>query len=600
MTINLDNIPQKPGVYKYKDVWGNIIYVGASKNLKKRISSYFQKKHDHPRLKKLVENIDNVEYEIIDNINDVFIRERQLIGIHRPKYNVQWLDDKQYPFLMITDSEEFPRLQIVRERQNDDNLYFGRQTRVKILRNSLREIRKVFPVCDCRSPVIPSKKVRPCLNYDLGLCSAPCAQKIKTEQYRLIIQNLTKFLSGDSKELINYWEDEMKNAADNENFEYAAKLRDRIKIINQLAKPEKEETDYHFDVIGVKLTETTGVVVRLTISHEQIVDTQEFIILDSFKEDKENILFESLKQIYQDEEEFPPLIILPGSIEEQELLFDWFTYRTQGKIKFQIFSNPKDYKWTRIAEETAQKSLQRHFGKKTQTPHTLANYDKIRQRLANLLNCDPDIHWIECIDISTLQGTATVASIVSFFDGTPDKSNYRKFTIKGLDHPDDHYSMKQTLTRHFGRKLRENSPLPDLIILDGGQMQLAAARSTFNALSIKIPYFGIAKKHEELVIPNKSETVKLELTDPLLQLVIALRDEAHRFAITFNRKTREKLTITSELDNIAGIGKTRKKLLLKHFTSVERIKTASKDEILLVPHLPKSVAEKVYSYFHNR
>ena len=550
-------------------------------------------------MKKLVENIENVEYEIIDNINDVFIRERQLIGLHRPKYNVQWLDDKQYPFLMITNSEEFPRLQIVREKQNDDNLYFGRQTRVGILRNSLREIRKVFPVCDCRSPVIPSRKVRPCLNYDLGLCSAPCAQKINAEQYNLVVQNLTKFLNGDSKELIQYWEKEMQNAAENENFEYAAKLRDRMKIINQLSKPTKEEIDYYFDAIGVRLTETTGIVVRLTISHEHIIDTQELIILDRIKEDKENILFESLRQIYQDEEEFPPLIILPGIIEEQELLFDWFSYRTQGKVKFQIFSNPRDYKWTRIAEETALKSLQRHFGKKTQISHRLSQYDEIKNRLASLLNCDPDIQRIECIDISTLQGTATVASIVSFFEGKPDKNKYRRFIIRGLDHPDDHYSMKQTLTRYFGRKLRENSQLPDIMILDGGQMQLAAARATFNALNIKIPYFGIAKKHEELVIPNKSETVKLELTDPLLQLIIALRDEAHRFAITFNRKTREKLAITSELDDIAGIGKTRKKILLKHFSSVERIKTASKDEILLVPHLPKSVAEKVYAYFHS-
>ncbi|MHA1990735.1 MAG: excinuclease ABC subunit UvrC [Candidatus Hodarchaeales archaeon] len=595
----LINIPPRPGVYKFKDKWGNIIYVGASKNLKKRVSSYFQKKHDHPRLRNLVEDINHIEYEIIEKVFDVFIRERALIGLHKPKYNVRWLDDKQYPYLMITKKEDFPRLQIEREKTEEDNLYFGRQTQVKPLRKSLNKLRTLFPICDCKSPVTPSKRTRPCLNYDLKLCPGPCANKISKESYKKTVLDLVNFLNGDSGNIIKKWDGQMNLHATNQRFEEAAKIRDRLNVVKQITSPKQLHEISEFDVIGLKIKDDIGVVVRLRVGNERIIDTQEYIILDPIEEN-EVLLFESLKQIYQDENEFPNLILLPATLNEQDLLFDFLSHKTGKKVKLQVFSNSRDNRWTKLAEQTAFKSYKRHFRDKKETVDINQEYMKIQEDLRELLNSSIEIEKISCIDISTLQGTATVASVVTFKNGIPDKSQYRRFSLANMKKPDDVGSMKQVLTRFFQGKIRKKEEFPDLLILDGGKAQLSAAKEVFARLGIQLPYFGIAKKEEELVLPNKKNPVKLKRNDPVLQLIVKIRDEAHRFAITYNRFKREKYTLSSELDQIKGLGEKRKNSLIKQFSSLKKIKSASIEELAETPLIHKNLALNIYDFFRKK
>ncbi|HKZ40734.1 MAG TPA: helix-hairpin-helix domain-containing protein, partial [Candidatus Hodarchaeales archaeon] len=413
-------------------------------------------------------------------------------------------------------------------------------------------------------------------------------------------ENLIRFLKGGSLSLLTEWEKEMKKVSEEENFESASRIRDRIKIVQQISKPTLEIKEYHFDAIGIASKQESGIVLRLRIAHEEIVDTQEYFIADSAKEDQGELLLDALKQIYQDEDEFPPFVLLPHAFDEEELVFDWLKNRTGGQVKLQVFSRAGDHKWTRIAEEAATESLARHYKGQADGHEFAPNYSSAQTGLSQILGVSHDIVDIECIDISTLQGTATVASVVSFHNGIPNKKNYRKFIVRGFDRPNDFGSMKQVLTRHLSRKKRENLSLPDLLVLDGGEPQISAATNVLSALQINVPYLGIAKKEEEIVVPGKKERVLLPRNDPMLQLIIQLRDEAHRFANTFNRKKRTEIGLTSELEKIPGIGIKRRHLLLKHFSSFERLKNASVEELSAVPTISHALAERIRDYFTQK
>ena len=391
----------------------------------------------------------------------------------------------------------------------------------------------------------------------------------------------------------------MQQHALNQRYEEAAKIRDRLSVINQITSPKQDHTDTLFEVIGLKIKEEMGVVIRLKVANEKIIDTQEYFILDSIEEDQETILFESLKQIYQDENDLPHLILLPSILTEQDLLFDFLYLKSNKKVKLQVFSNPRDNKWTQLAEETAKKSYTRHFKSNEEVNKITKEYLLIQEQFQTLLNHSGNIETISCIDISTLQGTATVASVVTFKYGKPYKNQYRRFSLPSMTKPDDVGSMKVVLTRFFQGKIKRSESFPDLLILDGGKAQLSAAKEVFSRLGISVPYFGIAKKEEELVIPNKKNRVKLKRNDPMLQLIVKLRDEAHRFAITYNRYKRKKNILTSELDQIKGLGEKRKNSLIKHFSSLKNIKTASVEELNQVPLIHKNLAQNIFDFFRK-
>ena len=594
--VNLDDLPNLPGVYKFKSYTGKIIYVGASKNLKKRVSSYFKTNHSNPRLISLLSEIVYVEFEIIKSGNLAFLRERELINEHKPKYNVRLLDDKQYPFLVITTSEKYPRINILRNKKENKDLYFERQSYVKPLKKSLKQLRKIFPICDCYKPIIPNKKKRPCLNYDLKLCTAPCIGKIKEKDYKQNVENLISFLNGDAAEILESWSHSMINASENMEYEKAALLRNQINALKNLTQERNEELENAIDVVGYKESNKSLSLVILNVINGAIVQKHEYYYKDENYLTLDEILLTGLKEHYIEHKYFPQTVLLPKVIIDVEILFEWMNDVSHKNLSFQVLSNISENKWIKIAQSEATKLLERNYSENDETEE---KYKFVMSEIQDIFKTKDPINLIECIDISTLQGTHTVGSIVAFKNGNPYKTLYRRYKVKLKEVPNDVGSMKEVLTRHFIRKNKDNLPFPDLLLIDGGKTQLSAVKEVFNNLDLTIPFVGIAKKQEELIFPDRESSLLLDLNSQVLILFVALRNEAHRFAITYNRKLREKSTLESELDHISGIGKKKQSLLLIHFKTIDRIRKATKHELQEIKGLTKKNIDSIYDYFNG-
>ena len=582
-------------MYKFKSYTGKIIYVGASKNLKKRVSSYFKTIHTNPRLISLLSEIVYIEFEIINSGNQAFLRERELINIHKPKYNVRLLDDKQYPFLVITTSENYPRINILRNKKDSNDLYFERQSYVKPLKKSLKQIRKIFPVCDCYKPIIPNKKKRPCLNFDLKLCPAPCIGKITKDEYNINVENLISFLNGETNEILDVWHESMKIAASNLEFEKAALLRNQIRALKNLTQEKKEDLTNVIDVIGFKEINNSLALVVLNIINSNVIQKHEYYYKEDTFLSLDEILLSGLKEHYLDHEYFPQTILLPKVITDVEILFEWLNENSKSNLSVQVLSNISENKWIKLALNEANKLLERNY---STTENVNLKYNQVMKEIKSIFNVENDIRLIECIDISTLQGTHTVGSIVCFKDGVPYKTLYRRYKVQLKDVPNDVGSMKEVLTRHFLRKAKDNLPLPDVLLVDGGKTQLSAVKEVFKKLNLAIPYVGIAKKQEELIFPDRDKSLLLDMNSPVLILFVALRNEAHRFAITYNRKLREKSSLETELDKINGIGSKRQLILLKHFKTIDNIKKATKNDLSQVKGLTKQNIVDIYDFFN--
>jgi excinuclease ABC subunit C len=596
----LQNLPSYPGVYKFKDKFGHIIYVGASKNLKKRVSSYFQIKFKNSRLSLLVNSISSIDFEIIQSPNSAFLRERELINIHKPKFNIRWMDDKQYPYLMITKKEKYPRINIIRTKKDDNNIYFGRQATLRPLRDSLKYIRKVFPICDCSQPSKPNKNKRPCLNFDLGLCSAPCALKISMRDYQENIDQLVKFLSGETGLLLNQWKSDMNIAASNMEFEKAAKIRDRITSVKEIKNNSK---DYYqensYDVIGYARAREVASIVVLTILGQKIIEKQEYFIKEQELLSLDEFIFSGLKIHYQDKTTFPMIILLPFSLNDLDYFFEWINQQSNHNVKIQVFSNPNDNKWLKIAMKSAYKSISRNVEEYKQE---YPNFRQIETELNNILNHTKiNILLIECVDISTLHGSNTVGSVIAAKNGVFFKKYYRRYQVKSISNKqNDIGSMKEVLMRHFNRKKIDKLEYPDVLLIDGGKSQLSAVKSVFKTLNLNIPYLGLAKKEEDVYVPNKKLPIKLKKTSPTLKLLVSLRDEAHRFAITYHRKKRQISSIRNELETIRGIGKEKRRMLLAYFGSISNIKKASITELIKVPGINERLAQEIMNFYDTK
>lgn len=524
-----------------------------------------------------------------------FLRERELINIHKPKYNVKLLDDKQYPFLVITTSERYPRINILRNKIESNDLYFERQTYVKPLKKSLKQLRKIFPICDCYKAVTPNKRKRPCLNYDLKLCPAPCIGKISEDEYKKNVQDLISFLNGETNEILNSWKTAMKIAADNLEFEKAGLLRNQIKALQNLTIEKNEELENSLDVIGFKELNKSLALVILNIINGIVVQKHEYYYREENFLSLDEILLTGLKEHYLEHNYFPLSVLLPKIIVDVEILFEWLNDNSKHPVSFQVLSNISENKWIKLASKEASKLLERNY---LDIEDDENKYKHVMEEIQKVLSLEKEIRLIECIDISTLQGKATVGSIVAFKNGSPFKNLYRRYKVNLREVPNDVGSMKEVLTRHFLRKDKDNLPFPDLLLIDGGKTQLSAVKSVFKELSLTIPYIGIAKKQEELIIPYKDESIILDLSSPVLMLFVALRNEAHRFAITYNRTLREKKSFESELDAIPGIGIKKQLELVKYFKTIENIKKATKSDLAAVKGLTQKNIEAIFNYFN--
>ncbi len=587
-------LPDHPGIYLWKNAEGEIIYIGKAKSLKNRVISYFSSTNKDIKTEHLLKHIADLDYILVPTEQDAFILEANLIKRYKPKYNVLLKDDKRYPFVKITLNEPYPRIIVTRDYVRDGSRYFGPFTDTKSLRMTLRNLEWIFPIRTC-SRQIPANRIKyqkACINYQLGKCPAPCIGAISQDEYMQIVKRQIRFLEGYHQEIIDELKTEMNKLSEKLKFEEAAKLRDRIQAIEHIQKrqvvyaPDSRNTD----VIGFYQEENIAVCVVLRIVNGMIINKEDYPLTNVEEETPEEILTAFLKLYYSNRDELPDEILLPFEPSELEELNEWL----QGIIsipkrgeKSQLVAMAKNNAFHLVEEHKLA-----HLRKANRTIYPI-------QELKEKLGLPKLPRKMVCLDISTIQGTDTVASAVFFENGKPKKKSYRHFIIKTLDTQNDYAALQETLTRYLKECEENPEMLPDLFIIDGGKGQLNACLEVLNNSNYPdIPIISLAKRIEEIFLPNNSISITLPRSSSALRLLIAIRDEAHRFAITFHRSRRSRRTLISELEEISGIGEQTKFLLLKELGSVEAIKNASPEKLNSIKGIGPKTAEKIYSYFH--
>ena len=548
-----DNLPNKPGVYIMRDSSDTIIYVGKAKNLIKRVKSYFREKLDRPKTQILMSHFDSLEYIVTNSEKEALILEATLIKKHRPRYNVQLKDDKRYPYVKITE-EDFPRLVIT----------------------------SLFKIRTCRN------MNGPCLNAQIDLCNAPCDGRISKEEYSEIINKIDLFFQGKYSTIVRNLKKEMMEAADNEEFEKAAVIRDQIASIEEIMEKQfvdLVDDDLDQDVIAIAPGENEVVVIIMPIRNGKIVGRDDFLMSASQYDSSSEIMFSFIQQYYGYNRHVPKQILLDEDIDEKELLEDWLSDLRGNKVKIKVPQKGVKLRLVKMAKKNAE--IIKHQKKKMESALI---------ELKKYLKLEKMPHVIEGYDISNISGKFAVGSKVSFKDGKPDKKRYKHFKME-TPGPNDFAMMEELLTRRL--KMVDRDPEPDLIVIDGGKGQLGMACGVLEKLNLThIPIIGLAKEFEEVFTPNSRRPIIIPKNNKALYLLQQVRDESHRFAITYHRKLRSKNISASSLDDIAGVGKKRKVALLKEFGSIDNIKTASVDQLAKIDGMNQKTAENVYNYYH--
>jgi len=595
ITSILGSLPDSPGCYLMKDEQGKIIYVGKAINLKNRVKSYFQKSSDHSyKTRRMVANIRDIEWIVVASELEALILEMNLIKEHRPFYNVRLKDDKRYPYIKIHWQDEFPKVTVTRNMVQDGSRYYGPYTSVWAVHQTLDILRKIFPYLTCARE-ITGKDPRPCLYYDIHLCSGPCIGAITKADYRQMIEDLAKFLEGKTDPVLKRLQSEMEKASNQLNYEKAAVVRDQIQAVERVVERQKiisnERKDS--DVIAMARSNGEACVQIFFIRSGKLIGREYFILEGTEEEDNTEILEEFIKQFYSQAAYIPNKVMLPQEVEEALIINEWLNTKRGGeKVQIIVPKRGQSKALVKMAAENAAETL------RSLEIRWKADKDRQRDALAEIqqaLGMSEPPNRIECYDISNTQGTASVGSMVVFEQGIPNKKLYRRFNIRTVTGPDDFASMREVLTRRFSNLFTEaeakSSPgykpdlafslLPDLLIVDGGKGQLRQAIEVLeeNDLTGQFTIVGLAKEEELLFLPNFSEPIRLDDHSQGYYLVQRIRDEAHRFAITAHRNKRGKIGLTSRLDTIPGIGPARRKELISRFGSIQGILEANPEEI---------------------
>ena len=575
-----DNLPNKPGVYIMRDDTDTIIYIGKAKNLVKRVKSYFREKLDRPKTQILMSHFDSLEYIVTNSEKEALILEATLIKKHRPRYNVQLKDDKRYPYVKIT-SESFPRLVITRN-VTKDGIYFGPFTDVGSVKQTVKFLKSLFKIRTCRN------MDGPCLNAQIDLCYAPCDGKISEKEYSEIINKIDLFFQGKYSTIVKNLKGEMAEAAKNEEYEKAAVIRDQIASIEEIMEKQfvdLVDDDLDQDVIAIAPSKNEVVVIIMPIRNGKIVGRDDFLMSGSQYDSSSEVLFAFIQQYYGYNRHIPKQILLDEDIDEKELLEDWLSDLRGNKVHIKVPQKGVKLRLVKMARKNAE--IIQHQKKKME--NALIELKKYL-KLENL----PRV--IEGYDISNISGKFAVGSKVSFKDGKPNKKMYKHFKME-TPGPNDFAMMEELLTRRL--KMVDRDPEPDLIVIDGGKGQLGMACGVLDKLDLAhIPIIGLAKEFEEIYVPNTKRPIIIPKNNKALHLLQQVRDESHRFAITYHRKLRSKNIQASSLDDIAGVGKKRKVALLKEFGTLENIKNASIEDLAKIKGMNKKTAENVYNYYH--
>ncbi len=601
----LQNLPEEPGVYIMKDAKGHIIYIGKALSLWNRVRSYFQKGSKGEKTEIMVRQIADLETIVTHTELEALALESNLIKKHRPKYNIILRDDKNYPYLRFDIKAAYPRLEVVRRLKKDGALYYGPYVPAGGMWESLALIRRTFPIAPCKIEFKAEKPGRPCIQFQIGRCIAPCSGEVDKTQYQDMVSQVRLFLEGKNRDLLDLLKQRMEEASEKMDYERAAELRDRIaKIEGALEKQKIISPNFeNQDVIGIAFEGGRADIQALFVRNGMLLGRKDFYLDDVRGMTQEEILNDFLRQFYSKEMIVPEEILLPIEVQDREVFETWLTEKRSARVEMFVPQRGRKRELVQMASDNAAQSLREHLLSRR-------SKERILMRLQEELGLKNLPRRIEAFDISTIQGTESVASMVSFEDNLPDKRNYKKFKIKTVSGQDDFASMAEVIRRRY-RSAKEEGTLPDLILIDGGKGQLNATLDVLKDLGIEEPdVIGLAKaqsgeegsdrEFERVFLPGVEEPVILEPTSSTTHLVARVRDEAHRFAITYHRKLREKRAVHSELDDIPGIGEVRKKALLRHFGSVEKIKQAMVEELAAVPGVGRKAAEKILDFFRNK
>ena len=606
----LRNAPNRPGVYIMKDVRGNVLYVGKASVLSNRLRNYFGSPANLPnKIRRMLGQLDDFECIVTDTEAEALILENTLIKRHKPRYNARLKDDKTYPYLKIDLAEDFPKVYITRKVAKDGGRYFGPFATAGTVRQTMDLIKRLFPYRSC-TKAITGKDVRPCLEYYINRCVAPCTGLASKEDYAKVINQVTLFMEGDTEAVTTDLRTNMEKASEELEFERAAVLRDRMRSVQKVADEQQIKVDANpisdMDVIAFTQSDSDTWVEVFFIRHNKLVGRDHFFMDGAQDELPGLVMGQFIKQFYQSASAIPPRILLQHQLEEEELIGDWLRDFRGGAVRLVLPQRGQHKKLIDMVAENARQGLEHH------RVRWLDNTDVIHGAMAELqeeLSLPTDLRRMECYDISHIQGTNTVASMAVFEDGKPKSSEYRRFKIKTVEGVDDFESMREVLRRRFKRmadaRAKGNRPedngtnskdaswgiFPDLVLIDGGKGQLSAALEVFLEMGLdNVPLASLAKENEWLYVPHTPEPIVLARNSQALYLVQRIRDEAHRFAITYHRNLRSKSSLKSPIDLVTGIGPKRKRMLLRRFGSVSGIKQASLDEIAAVPGLTRSLA----------
>ncbi len=604
----LSGLPEKPGVYIMKDGDGEIIYIGKARVLKNRVRQYFRSSKNHaPKVIAMVEKVRDIDYIITATEMEALVLECNLIKENRPFYNILMKDDKHYPYVRIDLNEPYPRVEVVRKVVNDGAKYYGPYVNTGALTDVLSAVSANFQLRTCKRDILRSlaKGERPCLNYQIGRCAGPCAGHISQEDYRAMIQEVLALLEGKSEKIISGLRREMLAASDRLDFEEAAVLRDRLNTVQRVA--ERQLADFasleERDAFGMGELRGNFLVQIMMIRDGKMVNSQNFFIEDP-QESREEVFFSILKQYYAGTAYVPSEVLIPFAGEEMPLIEHWLCEKRGKKVRLHVPQRGDKKKVVDLCNANAQDVLERREARLRR------EWDRGEGALLELqaqLGLPVLPRRIECYDISHTQGAYTVASMVVFTDGKPDKSSYRRFRIRTVEGIDDFKSMSEVLERRLLRAMEPDEKsvqsfgrLPDLIVIDGGKGQLHSALNSMERVGFDIPMIGLAKRIEEIFLPGESEPILLKSSSPALHILQGIRDEAHRFAITYHRSLRANAALVSELDEIPGIGKRRKNALMREYKTVEHIKTASLEDLAGLEGMTRAAAQAVYEHFHRQ
>lgn len=596
----IEALPPKPGVYQFKNTDGKIIYVGKAQNLRNRVRQYFQKSRSVDlRIDAMVSKIVDVELTVTDTEIEALILEANLIKQLKPRYNVLLKDDKSYPYIVIT-KEPFPRLYVTR-RKIPGFRYFGPYTDVKSMRSALKIVRDIFMVRSCSLDLteesIKKNKFKVCLDYHIKKCEGPCEGYVSQEHYNMLIEQAAQVLRGKTKNVIASLKKEMDALANASRFEEAAKIRDRMNALHVYSEKQKilDSTETDRDIISLVSKEDDACAVIFKVREGKMIGSQHLYLANVSGKPYGELLEAVLERYYLEQEDIPPEVFLSSEISNTAIIQDWLEMKSGHPVNMQYPQSGEKAKLVALVCTNAQFWLDELELMKLKRGDIIPQSLKALQRDLRL---PVPPRRIECFDISNIQGTDTVASLVVFSDGKPKKSEYRKFKIRTVDGPNDFASMQEVVERRYTRLLQEKGMLPDLIIVDGGRGQLSSAIEVLSKLELKaVPIIGLAKRLEEVFLPGQSESLQLPRTSSGLRLMQQIRDEAHRFAVTFHRSLRTKRIIQTELDKIQGVGQKRAKALLEKFGSVQGVRAATEEQIAEIAG--NSAAKTILKYFHD-